>query len=114
LFTSTIVILSKTPFVSRRIWARRAIILAFFATMQSRASGALSLPGRLRNPWNLPAQRELAEAQAADAELAQKSPRASAQLAAVMLARGELGLLYVFRLLMQPDAVFHSLCCSQP
>jgi hypothetical protein len=34
-------ILSETPFVSRRIWARRAIILAFFARMQTRAFGAL-------------------------------------------------------------------------
>jgi hypothetical protein len=44
------------------------------------------LPGRLRNPWNFPAQRQLAEAQAADAELPQKSARTSAQLAAVVLA----------------------------
>src|SRR5689334_7628913 len=36
-----------------------------------------ALPGRLRNPWNLPAQRQLAEAQAADAELPQVSARTS-------------------------------------
>jgi hypothetical protein len=35
------VILSETLFVSRRTWARRAIILAFFARMQTRAFGAL-------------------------------------------------------------------------
>jgi hypothetical protein len=61
------------------------------------------LPGRLRNPWNFPAQRELAEAQAANAELAQKGARTSAQLAAVMLARGKLGL----------SCVFNSFCCSR-
>jgi hypothetical protein len=68
-----------------------------------------SLPGRLRNPWNLPAQRELAEAQAADAELAQKRARTPAKLAAVVLACGELGFLYFA--LMQPNVVFDSFCC---
>jgi len=47
-------------------------------------------PRRLRNPRNFPAQREPAEAQAANAELAQKCARPSAQLAAVVLARGKL------------------------
>src|SRR5215469_10231142 len=60
------------------------------------------LPGRLRNPWNLPAQRQLPEAQTADAELPQISSRTSAQFAAVMLARGELRL----------SRVLNSLCCS--
>src|SRR5579864_5993677 len=31
----------------------------------------IALPRRLRNPWNLPPQRQLPEAQAANAELAQ-------------------------------------------
>jgi hypothetical protein len=53
------------------------------------------LPRRLRNPWNLSAQRQAAEAQAADAELAQKRARASAQVAAVVLARRKLGFLYL-------------------
>src|SRR5579872_3790983 len=51
-----------------------------------------ALPRRLRNPWNLTAQRKLPEAQAADSKLAQVSARASAKLAAVVLARGKLGL----------------------
>jgi hypothetical protein len=93
-----------------------------------------ALPGRLRNAWNLPAQRQLTEAQSADAELPQEPPRTSAKLAAVMSAGGEdssvlanagfavnctfaladrtgfIWSLGVF--LMQPDAVFNSFCCS--
>src|SRR5581483_3644986 len=61
------------------------------------------LPRRLRNPWNLPAQRELAEAQAANAELAQKRAWTPAELAAVVLARGKLGL----------SCVFNSFCCGR-
>jgi hypothetical protein len=53
----------------------------------------LSLPGRLQHAWNFATQRQSAEAQAADAELAQVRARASAQLATVVLARGELRLL---------------------
>jgi hypothetical protein len=45
-----------------------------------------ALPRGLRNPRNFPAQRQLSEAQAADAELPQVSARTSAQLAAVVLA----------------------------
>lgn len=54
-----------------------------------------SLPGRLRDPRNLPPQSQPAEAKAANAELAQVGARPSAQLAAVVPARGELGLLVV-------------------
>src|SRR5450755_1900171 len=53
------------------------------------------LPGRLRDPRNVPAQRELTEAQAAQAELAHVSARPAAILAAVVLATGKLGLLCV-------------------
>src|SRR5215469_13368111 len=60
------------------------------------------LPRRLRNPWNLPTERQLPEAQAANAELAQISARTSAQLATVVLARGKLGL----------SCVLNSLCRS--
>jgi len=49
------------------------------------------LPGRLRDAWNLAAKSQPAETQAADAELAQVRSRASAQLAAVVPARGKLG-----------------------
>jgi len=56
---------------------------------------AVCLPGRLANPRNLSPQCQAAEAQPAKAELAQIGARASAQLAAVVLARRELGLLIV-------------------
>src|ERR1700722_19359892 len=56
-------------------------LLIFFAVCFAARPRRPDLPRRLRNPWNLPAQRELAEAQAADAELAQKCARASAQIA---------------------------------
>jgi len=60
------------------------------------------LPGWLRNPWNLATQRQLPEAQAANAELPDVGPRTSADLAAVVLARREFGLL----------RVLYSFCCS--
>jgi len=93
------------------------------------------LPRRLRNPWNFPAQRQLAEAQAANAELAQEAARPSAKLAAVMPARGKnpailaaarlafnralaftdgawlVRPLHIFRALVQPNAILHSFCC---
>src|SRR5207302_10385599 len=50
------------------------------------------LPARLRNPRNFPTQRQPAETQAANAKLAQVAARTSANLAAVVLARGKLGL----------------------
>src|SRR5581483_245476 len=53
------------------------------------------LPGRLRDARNFSPQRESTEAQAANAELAQVGARTSANLAAVVLARGELGFLRV-------------------
>src|ERR1700743_576583 len=58
------------------------------------------LPGGLDDAGNLSLKRQLAEAQAADAELAQKCPGASAELAAVMLPALE------FRL----AGVLHSFC----
>src|SRR5581483_6767124 len=49
------------------------------------------LPGRLRNPRDLPPQGQPTETQAANAELAQISARPAADLAAVVFARGKLG-----------------------
>jgi len=59
------------------------------------------LPGRLRNTGDLAPQRQLPETETADAELPQKSPRTSADLAAVVLARRELRF----------SSVLNSLCC---
>ena len=53
------------------------------------------LPGRLRDPRNLAPKGQSAEAQPAEAELAQVGARTSAQLAAVVLARRELGFFVV-------------------
>ena len=75
-----------------------------------------SSPGRLGNPRNLAAKSQSAEAQAADAKLAQVSPRTSAELAAVMPARGKLGLrpFAAARLLklFLDLRVLDSFCCS--
>src|ERR1017187_968047 len=74
-----------------------------------------SLPRRLRNPWNLPAQRELPEAESANAELAQERAWAAAQFAAIVPARRELGprLLVIARFLKRflNLCVFDSFCC---
>ena len=51
------------------------------------------LPGRLRNAWNLALQRQTAETQAAQTELAQIGARPPANLAAVVLARRKFRLL---------------------
>src|SRR5690348_8904922 len=57
-------------------------------------------PGRFRNAGNLPAQRQPPETQTANAEFAQVGTRASAQLAAVVLARRKLWfLVYVLNVL---------------
>jgi hypothetical protein len=58
------------------------------------------LPARFDDAGNLALQRQRPEAQTADAELAQESPRTSAQLAPVVFAAAELRL----------PRVFHSLC----
>src|SRR5438445_6846892 len=60
------------------------------------------LPRRLGNTRDLPTQRQTAEAEPADAELAQIAARASADLAAVVLACGELWF----------SCVLNSFCCS--
>ena len=59
------------------------------------------LPGRLRNTWDLAPQRQSPETQTANAELAEKSARTTADLAAVVLARRELRF----------SRVLHSFCC---
>jgi hypothetical protein len=63
--------------------------------------GREALPTRLHDAGNLALQRQRAEAQTADAELAQVSAWTAAYLATVVLAGLE------FRL----ACVFHSLCC---
>src|SRR5579871_369240 len=54
------------------------------------------LPARLHNAWNFSLKGERAEAETADAELAQERARTTAELAAVVLARLELRLLCIF------------------
>src|ERR1700733_6194657 len=71
---------------------RWPLTLVFANDQRRMTNDRISLPRRLRTPWNLPAQRQLPEAQAANAELAQERARPSAQLAAVMPARGKLRL----------------------
>ena len=68
------------------------------------------LPGRFRHAWDFPAQGQLPETKPANTELPQEPSRTPAELAAVMLARGKLGLPGF--VLVQPDSVFHSFCCS--
>jgi hypothetical protein len=73
------------------------------------------LPGRLHDAWNLALERERAEAQAADAELAQERARTPAQVAAVVLAAGKLRLPFVFHAFCSschfaPDLYFADLC----
>src|ERR1700726_2157674 len=74
------------------------------------------LPRRFRNSGNLSPQRQAPETQAAQAELAQISARTSANLAAVVLARGKLWLRFfvLTRLLkLRFDlCVLNSFCCS--
>jgi hypothetical protein len=73
-------------------------------------------PGRLRNSWDLTAQRQAAEAQAADAKLAQVRARTTAELATVVPARRKLWLgdFVVARPLelLFDLSVFNSFSCS--
>src|SRR5689334_11088249 len=81
-----------------------------------RAGDPLPLPRRLRNSRNLSAQRQAAETQPADPKLAQVRARASAQLTAIVPARGKLRprLLAAHLIKLCLDlCVLHSLCCSQ-
>src|SRR5580704_947212 len=101
----------------RGIGARRANRPCPLRTTKSRLwRASLPLPRRLRNPRNLPAQRELAEAQAANAELAHVSARTPAELAAVVLPRGKLRLRQLVvarrRKLLFDLCVLHSFCGS--
>jgi hypothetical protein len=59
------------------------------------------LPAGLNHSGNFSPQRQLAEAQAAKAELAQVRTGPAADLAAIVLAAGKLRL----------AGVFHSFCC---
>jgi hypothetical protein len=60
------------------------------------------LPARLDDAWDFSLERQRPEAQAANAKLAQKTSRPSAELAPIVLAAAELRL----------PRVFHSLCSS--
>jgi hypothetical protein len=74
------------------------------------------LPGRLRNPGDFSAQGQTAETQAAKTELAQIGAWASAQFAAIMPTRRELGLRpFASRIvkLLLDLRVLNSFCCSQ-
>jgi hypothetical protein len=62
----------------------------------------LYLPAGLNHSGNFSPQRQLAEAQAAKAELAQVRSGPAADLAAIVLAAGKLRL----------AGVFNSFCCS--
>ena len=74
-------------------------------TVRCSLSTAL-LPARLDDAGNLALERQRAEAQAANAELAQETARPSAKLAPVVLAAAELRL----------PRVFHPFCsgCHKP
>ncbi len=63
----------------------------------------MRLPAALYNTWDLALERESAEAQAADAELAEERAGATAELATVVLAALELWLL----------GVFYGFCCGR-
>src|SRR5271155_928323 len=90
---SPLVILSETFFVSRRI---------------SRSTNPEALPRRLRHSRNLPQQRQLPEAHPAQAKLPQIRARSPAALAAIVLARRKLRLLYAALGLL--SAVLNPLC----
>jgi hypothetical protein len=47
------------------------------------------LPARLRNAWDMPFEREIAEADSAERELAQVSPTATATATPIMHTRRE-------------------------
>src|SRR5580765_3948039 len=76
-------------------------VLSAFSGEPATARVPNHLPRRLRNPRNLPAQRQPTETQTAQPELAQERPRPPANLAAVVPPRRELRprLLLVARLL---------------
>jgi hypothetical protein len=86
------------PLLLIRFSYRRSSLLALTINDERPTT---ALPGRLRNPGDLSLKSQPAETQPADAKLAQESARASANLAAVVLARRELGLL----------CVLYSFCC---
>src|SRR5437762_5999545 len=97
-----------------RILARKSatgsvkLIASPYAARSLRLSGEPAttiacLPGRLGDAGDLSLERQPTKAQAADAELAQVSARASANAAAVVPAAGKFGL----------ACVFDSFCCSR-
>src|ERR1700733_11331768 len=108
---------SSRPFASRFAKNLRRLTLPLNSIqIHTERDARAFLPGRFRDPRNLPAQRQPAEAQAAQSKLAQVSARTSAQLAAVVPARGKLGgLLFLvarqLKLLLDL-CVFNSFCCS--
>jgi hypothetical protein len=87
------------PTVSTAVVGRWSSVVGQITIMHA-TDNRLS-PRRLRNAWDLAAQGQAAETQAADAKLAQIGARTSADFAAVVLARRELRL----------SCVFNSFCC---
>jgi hypothetical protein len=71
----------------------------------------LELPAGLNDARNLALERKAAEAQTADAELAQERARTAAELAAVVLAGLELRFASVFDALCSGCHVLSLLCC---
>ena len=105
---------SRHPFAPRSAENLRQLLLrchpernAFCLAKDLRP--AMPLPRRLRDARNLAAQRQPAEAQAAQAELAQISARTSANLAAVVSARGKFRSLL---LLLRANSNFFSIFAS--
>jgi len=102
----------------RAYWLRGSCLRTRGWTPWRRASvSTTSLPGRLGNSWNLAAQSETAETQAADSEFAQISSRPSANFAAIVPASRELRprlLLCARRLELLLDiCVLNSFCSRQ-
>jgi hypothetical protein len=82
------VVVERTPFAGvRSVSGQRQKAKAFVY---------FSVPARLDDARDLTLQRERTEAKTADAELAEERARTATELAAVVLAGLELGLLCVF------------------
>src|SRR6202166_3765410 len=90
--------------------------MSWVTRLPQNSVACIPLPGRLRHSGDLPAQRQFTEAQAAEAELAQISPRTSATLAAVVPTRRKLRSLRLVGArnlkLLFDLCVFYSLRCS--
>jgi hypothetical protein len=65
------------------------LIVYKFNTTQASSPALLRLPARFGHSWDLPVERQLAEANAADAELAKISARPAATFAAIVAPHSE-------------------------